>query len=597
MDIDGKFSITGGERVKPTSVVLIHSWEGLGDQFYITPFVSPPLGVHRLAKWARSKLGDTVDIHIIDPNLYDPREALSKIREEVGERNPDIVGFSPLHLTLENDIATMLAAQEASPDSLFIAGGRQTAFHPETLFNSFDGLHTIVRGEGENVFVQLLQTARQYGVGAINDNPAYFANIPGLFVRGKPATTIRDTGRNRGLNVAEFKEATWMMDFKDMDLEKYWARLEAGCTPTELADPNWQAKIYTLKPITTNYCPMGCSFCDVTSLQRGETGADMTVMGLRGTELEAYMTMLLETHPKVRQIMFKDDLFFLRGRGRVRGTTTSPLMLEDLAALKKVRDRFREIDGREITYTGKARVDTFIDIHNLEVNKKLLRATKEAGFSSISMGIESFDLLQLDHYNKRLGSNGPEVNRTAVRSLTRFGIGSVGYFILASDISTVPMLLTTTDSIVDLLEESSGHVMQVNNFLIPLPGTELTSRLHAEGASDAYITKSYSVPGYPNRSINRVYQVLPRDPSARKLMVEYDSTQDEAEKIVREELGVNHWPAEYRTPANLRHFYETGKRLGVIEGSYADHQIARLNQILQRAKSTKVEERASLTSA
>ena len=197
----------------PIKVILIHSWDGEDRNSY---FVSPPLGVHRIAKWARAELGSLVDIEVIDPNLYEPKDALDLVGNRLWLAQPDVIGFSPLHLTLERDIAMMLTAAEVCPDALFLAGGRQATTDPDTLFSSFEQLHTIVKGEAELVFVKLLNTLSKHGVNAINNYPAHLADISGLLVRGRNKT-VRDTGPNPGLTPEEFRKATWLMDFHQMD--------------------------------------------------------------------------------------------------------------------------------------------------------------------------------------------------------------------------------------------------------------------------------------------------------------------------------------------------------------------------------------------
>ena len=197
----------------PIKVILIHSWDGEDRNSY---FVSPPLGVHRIAKWARAELGSLVDIEVIDPNLYEPKDALDLVGNRLWLAQPDVIGFSPLHLTLERDIAMMLTAAEVCPDALFLAGGRQATTDPDTLFSSFEQLHTIVKGEAELVFVKLLNALSKHGVNAINNYPAHLADISGLLVRGRNKT-VRDTGPNPGLTPEEFRKATWLMDFHQMD--------------------------------------------------------------------------------------------------------------------------------------------------------------------------------------------------------------------------------------------------------------------------------------------------------------------------------------------------------------------------------------------
>jgi radical SAM superfamily enzyme YgiQ (UPF0313 family) len=577
--------------VKPLKVTLIHSWDGEDRNQY---FISPPLGVHRIAKWAGTKLGADIDIEVIDPNLFEPADALDVVTENLWLRQPDVIGFSPLHLTLENDIAMMLTSAGVCQNAFFLAGGRQATTDPDTLFSEFESLHTIVKGEAELIFVEVLQSLIRYGVHAVNNNPAYLADISGLLVRGRNKT-IRDTGPNPGLSPRDFLAATRLMDFSDMDVEKYWDILRGQYSKKQLASTDLLSKIFTLKPITTNFCPMNCSFCDVTSKQRKEIGSDIHVTGLRGKHLEDYVTTLLEIHPQVRQILFKDDLWFLRGKGAIRGTKSSPLLYDDLKALQRVRDRF---SNRNIVFSGKARVDTFVDPSTLQVDWPLLKATREAGFVSISMGIESFDYDDLIYFNKRLGINGPEVNKLAIRSIEQAGISSVSYLILSNNNSTVSSILKNADSIIELLEESPKHVIKLNDFLFPLPGTDITDAFNRDATNIVSETKRFPVPRFPGKFVERIVKIYPNDPVARQLMVEYEHTKKRAEQDAKNELNIQHWISEYSTPTNIRLLYGIASKQKLIERSYALTQNQRLTRILETFRREQVEyTSATLTDA
>ena len=103
--------------------------------------------------------------------------------------------------------------------------------------------------------------------------------------------------------------------------------------------------------------------------------------GVRGEVLEAYLETVLQNQPKARTVLFKDDLWFIRGAGGRQA------LIDDLKALKRVRERFPE---RDVTFSGKARVDTFVHPKTLEIDHELLRLTKEAGFFSLSYGIAEY---------------------------------------------------------------------------------------------------------------------------------------------------------------------------------------------------------------
>ena len=305
--------------------------------------------------------------------------------------------------------------------------------------------------------------------------------------------------------------------------------------------------------------------------------------------------MLLEAHPEVQQILFKDDLWFLRGKGAIRGTKTSPLLYKDLEALKRVRLRFPE---RNITFSGKARVDTFVDPSTLQVDWSLLKATRSAGFVSVSMGIESFNQDDLVYFNKRLGINGPAVNKLAVRSVEAAGISSVSYVILANDTSTLGSIMENADAIVDLLEESPKHVIKLNDFLFPLPGTVLTEKFEKNRSHLRSETKRFQAPGFRGKYVDRVIKIYPNSPIARDLMTAFEENKLKVEQESQSELNIEHWISEFSTPAYIRSLYTLAEKEKLIDSDYARHQVDRLTQTMVKFRGENFEESmATITDA
>jgi radical SAM superfamily enzyme YgiQ (UPF0313 family) len=520
--------------------LLVQAWDG----GVVDYFISPPLGIHRVRKWAEAELGTRMEITCFDPNIHiEPRTMLKRM---AAEGRFDVIAFSPLHLTLENDIALMYDVHGVSPHSLYVVGGQQAAFANELLFQSFPGLDVVVIGEGERPFTAILTEALRHGTAALKTNPAPLAQIPGLYLKAAPTKL---TGYNGALSHEDFVKATFRLDFADLDHGPYWGWLEKRYTEAQLRDPIWQKKIYTVKPYTTNYCPMNCSFCSTTQFYRAAGDGKALVVGLRGEDLERYLILILENQPRSRTVLFKDDLWFIRGTGGREG------LCQDLDALARVRARFPQ---RDITYSAKARVDTIVDPKSLAIDLDLVARAKHAGFFSLSLGIESFDVTELDYFNKRIGPQGPLVNELALRTIRAAGIGTIGYVILSSPVSTIDSICRTLLGTARMVLE--GHVMKVNPYLYTLPGTTIYHGMRKR--PDLCRNSAFPIPGYPEvPPIERNVQVLPADPAAHALMTSFQEEIGRYEERERQRLGIRHYIAEVATPIKLKLLCKLLRRL------------------------------------
>ncbi|HSU72853.1 MAG TPA: hypothetical protein VLJ21_03320 [Candidatus Binatia bacterium] len=539
-------------------------------------FLSVPLGIYRMGYWVEAKVPN-VQFAFYDPNIDYPRgleQAQKFLKEGMDGKGPyDVVAFSPLHFTLEHDLSIMYAASTASPNSLFVAGGQQAAFANRQLFSNWTELDVVFVGEGEKPMTELAKKVQAYGVSRLKENPLLMQDIPGVRLRGRPGITPP----NPAMNHDEFVEATTRLDFGPrMRSEDYWNWIERNYTPEQLKDINLLRKIRVVKPYTTNYCPMDCSFCSTTNFYKDAGDGMAKVRGLRGKELSDYVRKILDTNQSALTVYFKDDLWFIRGAEThtppPKAFTESikklipgdcPLeydkdsrgLVSDLAELDAVRTDPKYAD-RGITYFAKARVDTFVR-KDLSVDWHLLAASKQAGFNSISFGVESFDRAELDHFNKRLGVNGPAMNRKALEACKSMDIHVVAYMILSSDISTPDSIMTSVDEAAVLSHE--GHTIKINPFLYSLPGTTLAAL--QEKKESASTVERYPVPGYPQKIIERVIRIFPENTTARDLMIQFEERLPAYKQAMKEKLASSHWISELGTPTQFKLLLELAKEM------------------------------------
>src|SRR5688500_20305529 len=96
-----------------------------------------------------------------------------------------------------------------------------------------------------------------------------------------------------------------------MPYEAYWDRLEAayrvGALPTKAAREATLAEIRSVRLITLNYCPMGCTLCAATNFLHEAQGSVASIARLEADECLAMIKRIVATQPRMRTVIFQDD--------------------------------------------------------------------------------------------------------------------------------------------------------------------------------------------------------------------------------------------------------------------------------------------------
>ena len=175
-----------------------------------------PMGLYYVGAMLRAN-GYAVDIL----NGYNLGRAPHRIYHVLGEKRPDVVGFSILHANRWGGIDIARMAKKVNPNVTVVFGGVGATFLWEHFLTHFPQIDYVVRGEGEHSFLELIRFLEQEKKGP----PAH---IPGL--------AFRKTG----------------IPYKTMDREPV-ADLDSLPMP---------ADHFTFQHISlTRGCPAGCTFC------------------------------------------------------------------------------------------------------------------------------------------------------------------------------------------------------------------------------------------------------------------------------------------------------------------------------------------------
>lgn len=332
-------------------------------------FLAPPLGVWRLAG-VLARHG--VDVRVFDPNCCagPPQRALER---QLLRDTWDVIGVSTTGMTLKFDLELAHLARRLAPEALLVAGGMEATFRPELLFRlgPFD---RVILGEGERPLLEIANRLRAR---------ASLGGIAGTVEPRADGSLLRL--QQPAMNHDELRAAIFATPYEIMPYEAYWERLEAayrvGGLPTKAAREAALAEIRSVRLITLNYCPMGCTFCSSTNFLHESQGSVASIARLDAGECLAMIKRIVATHPRVRTIIFQDDIFVFSKDRRVL-----PLC-EGIVAAR----RAGEIPD-DLQFISTNRIDA--------MNEERLGAMRRAGFRVLGFGIENFSRNVLNEFNK-----------------------------------------------------------------------------------------------------------------------------------------------------------------------------------------------------
>src|ERR1700676_4275414 len=332
-------------------------------------FLAPPLGVWRLAGVLTAA---GVETKVFDPNCC--REAPQRALErELLGGDWDIVGVSTTGMTLRYDLELAHIVRRMAPRAVIVAGGMEATFRPDLMFElgPFD---LVVLGEGEHPLLELASRVRQR-------QP--LGGITGTAERNKDGRII--TMPQHALTREELRDAIYSTPYDKMPYSPYWERLEpayrVGALPSKAAREAHLAEIRSVRLITLNYCPMGCTFCSATNFLHQAQGSVASVSRLEAHECVTMIERIVAAHPRTRTVIFQDDIFTFTQDRRI-------LQLCEAIIAAKHSGRI----PAHLQFISTNRIDA--------MSAERLGAMRRAGFRVLGFGIESFSQKVLAEFNK-----------------------------------------------------------------------------------------------------------------------------------------------------------------------------------------------------
>lgn len=282
---------------------------------------TPPLGLMYIAGYLKKH--SNYQVEILDSQVEQIN--YNQLKEEIKQKNPDIVGITAMTFTLIDVIKTAKITKEINPNTKVILGGPHPTIYPEETAKIKE-IDFCIIGEGENTILKLIKN-----IGNLNN----LKQIKGI------AFQERDKIINTG-----------QTDFIE--------NLDNLPSPSRHLTPykKYFWSLSPLAPITTMFtsrgCPYKCLFCDRPQLGKN----------FRARSAKSVVDEMQECQKMgIKEIFMYDDTF---GIDRQR-------VLDICSKIKK-----RKL---HIAWDIRTRVNT--------VDKKVLKELKEAGCQRIHYGVEA----------------------------------------------------------------------------------------------------------------------------------------------------------------------------------------------------------------
>jgi radical SAM superfamily enzyme YgiQ (UPF0313 family) len=469
-------------------------------------FLAPPLGVWRLAG-VLQKHG--IDAEVFDPNCVDDGTPEDAFARRLAARNWSVVGFSTTGMTLRFDLALAHQARSAAPDAVLVAGGMEATFAPETMF-ALAPFDLVILGEGERPLIELASRLR---TGESLDGIAGTARL------NADGTLARIP--QKALDADELREAIFSTPYDQMPYEKYWQRLEqayaVGSLPMKADREARLAEIRSVRLITLNYCPMRCTFCSSTNFLNAAQDSTARIARLEADDCVEMMRRIVAAQPRVRTIIFQDDIFVFPTDRRILALTQAIVEAKQRGELPQ-----------SLQFISTNRVDA--------MTPERIAAMREAGFRVLGFGIENFAPAVLAEFNK--SRIAPAIEPALTAALAN-GVTPFLDIILTSPRATVADLALTISEAYRWIE--AGCEVGMYPYVIPFTGAAMSS-------DPALLPQTrYTLQSIAGTAIRwqQPSTILPFDPTLRAVIATIEEIY--AKRLERLEAEHAHLPSRVRS--------------------------------------------------
>ncbi len=327
-----------------------------------TRYPQPPMG---LAQIAAVLEGKGYQVTIVDTNAL-----RLKVQDVVScVVDADIAGLTAMTPTVSAMLEIARAIKDAKPELPIILGGAHATLLPEETLATASEIDIIVRGEGEETIIELLQAL---------ENKQPLSEVRGISYR-KDGEVVSNQLRSKNVELDSLPFLAYHL--------LPWKRYKPH-------PPHGRALPFAVV-ITSRGCPYQCAYCSKPifgSKFRAQSPERVV------EELTYYQDKL-----GIKEFAFYDDVFTL---DKKRAYAIADMMIQERLSMH---------------WTCETRVNL--------VDKELLSHMKQAGCYAIAYGIESASREILDALCKDITLEQIE---EAVRISREIGLQTVGYFMIGS---------------------------------------------------------------------------------------------------------------------------------------------------------------------
>ncbi len=321
------------------------------------------------------------DIHFIDAMTHHVDD--NTLRSRLADLQPDLIGVTSITPSIYVAEEVLKIASEVAPQAVRVLGGVHATFMFRQVLSEAPWIDVIVRGEGEEIMVNLAEAVRD------GRWPADRKTIKGLAFRdGEEIVSTQAASTVKDLDAIN-------PDWSIIDWDKY-IYIPLG---VKVAIPNM-----------ARGCPFTCSFCSQWKFWRDYRVRDPKKVA---DEIEN-----LVTNHGVGFFILADE--------------------EPTINKKKFVEFCQELIDRGLNKRIKWGINTRVtDIYR---DRDLLKFYREAGLVHVSLGTEAAAQLKLDLFNKE---TKVEENKEAIRLLREADIFTEAQFIVGLDNETAETLEET----------------------------------------------------------------------------------------------------------------------------------------------------------
>ncbi|MFH1063099.1 MAG: DUF362 domain-containing protein [Candidatus Omnitrophota bacterium] len=447
----------------------------LGDR-EIGAFLSPPLGVHRIASFAR-QFGVQADVYDID--LLGIEGLIEKVKKE----KYDFIMFSVYHQTIANGLNGIHQVKQAFPDAIIVAGGQGIIDRGPINNVDFIFKHApvdiMVRGFGEFSVLDMAVSLDKN-----NQKHNEFDDIPGLLFRDKRAAKAQ-----MKYSTDDFRVVSYSMDYSEIPQDFYWQN------NTETMGQRDILKMARL--ITESHCPFNCTFCSSRVFLDIAIDGIQPVLYLSPQDSINLLNKFIAAHPEVEAVYLHDDDFFLNKK-----RVAEFVYLIQQGKLNK-----------DLKFFAQGRTD--------DLDKPMLRKLYDVGFRLISYGQESGSQKMLNALRK-----DSDVTASSDMLAQSYEVGIIPHInlILFPPKTTLADIQKTVEMALPLIEQ--GAHIAISGRVLVLPGASMAE----EGYEIEYRSSEIAATG---EIIQVPFLFKPVDPRMQEIAEKADSVRDSKVEALR----------------------------------------------------------------